>query len=764
MTSVVGKAFFCVLSALYPILIFCGLLIWDFSPRKMSLLPLFLAALYGISFGKKGRKSSRELFIVALLLLCGGLAFVLDNATVFKFYPVFVNVGFLCLFAASLFGGSSFAFRLATLSDKRILLFSDRFYVERYCRRVTLVWCAFFVLNASISLCTILWGSTKTWSLYNGAVAYVLMGILFAVEFIVRKWKLGMWHVYVPFSQLKEDSRPEDSVVCFEGDGLSGNFKTWANFKEDVSKLRMAIESRRYTAWIVSVEDIYYFLVAVFALFQSGKKILFTANRAPEYIREIRRENVGFLNDTGSENAEQIPEILKNALPEKPWQPFDISKTETAFYTSGTTGVPKEISKKGTFLENESNALAARFEKELVYRNVYTTVNHHHIFGMAFGIFLPISAGLPIRRRRFEFPEELDRIVKEPAFIISSPAFLKRLVASGKQKLPFRKKPFWLSAGGVLPGEVASRVAAISGAEVQEIYGCTEAGAIATRRFGESKFWKPIFPNEVSLAENGCLKIRSNYTDANGFVTGDLGKMEKNGCFSLLGRADSIVKIEEKRISLPEVENRLRESGFVRDARVVPMSGKRQFLAAAIVLNESGMDKFQGVPKKEVNAFFGEHLSKFLESTVLPKKWRYLEELPQDAMGKVKTRDVQSLFEIPENPNFKILRYQRNGNEFFVKFKIPESSDYFDGHFPDFKLLPAVVQMDLVLRFFRGFLKMQTDLIRFPRIKFSSPIFPNMPVTVHEVYSPETGKVTFRIEAEDGKLCASGSILLKKDF
>ncbi|MDD4916151.1 MAG: hypothetical protein PHW13_14090, partial [Methylococcales bacterium] len=55
-----------------------------------------------------------------------------------------------------------------------------------YTRRVTQIWCAFFVVNGGIALATALWSSIELWSLYNGLIAYVLMGILFVGEYLVR--------------------------------------------------------------------------------------------------------------------------------------------------------------------------------------------------------------------------------------------------------------------------------------------------------------------------------------------------------------------------------------------------------------------------------------------------------------------------------------------------------------------------------------------------------------------------------------------------
>ena len=654
------------------------------------------------------------------------------------------------------------AFRFATASSGRLLRTADRAPVERYCFFVTFAWCFFFILNGTVSLCTVLFADEKVWALYNGLLSYVLIGAFFIVEFLIRRKRQRSLAAWILFSRLEENSRPDDAVICFDGMGISENAKTWRDFKTDVSRLRTAIEKETFSEWILNADDVYYFLVAVFALFQSKRKILFSANRAPEYIREIRGPQTGFLNDGDAKGSLQIQKLIESSAAEKPWESLDLLTVRASLFTSGTTGLPKEIAKMGTQLETEALAISRRFAENFSGRNVYMTVNHHHIYGMAFGIFLAFSAGLPICRRRLEFPEEVERLEKEPAAIIASPAFLKRFVQTVQKPLHFKTRPFWLSAGGPLPSSVALDVQKISGAPVQEIYGCTEAGAVATRKNGEG-LWTPLGDNRVSPAENGCLKINSSYADEKGFVTGDVGKIESDGRFLLEGRADSIVKIEEKRISLPEVEKRLLESGLVRDARVVPMKGKREFLAAAIVLNDAGKAKFSDVPKKEINAHFREHLSGFLENTVLPKKWRYLEELPQDAMGKIKMREIQKLFEIPESPHFRILAYRAEENGFSAKIVIPETSDYFDGHFPGFKLLPAVVQIDLLLRLFRAFCGKPSTLERMHRIKFSSPVRPNVPVNVAGTYFPETGKLHFRFGADSGEVFSSGSVSLKRE-
>ena len=107
-----------------------------------------------------------------------------------------------------------------------------------------------------------------------------------------------------------------------------------------------------------------------------------------------------------------------------------------------------------------------------------------------------------------------------------------------------------------------------------------------------------------------------------------------------------IVKIEEKRISMTEVENRLLESGLVKDVKVIALSNDvRQYLAAAVVLNDEGKNKFQGTEKYLVNRYFHDWLMKSFENVVLPKKWRFVDELPVDVQGKKHKTEIAAMFE-----------------------------------------------------------------------------------------------------------------------
>jgi uncharacterized membrane protein len=98
-----------------------------------------------------------------------------------RFYPAIANAAMLLLFAWSLLSPPSLIERIARIQHPNLPLEG-----MIYTRRVTQIWCGFFIVNGSLALITTLWGSLEIWSLYNGFIAYLLMGLLFAGEYLVR--------------------------------------------------------------------------------------------------------------------------------------------------------------------------------------------------------------------------------------------------------------------------------------------------------------------------------------------------------------------------------------------------------------------------------------------------------------------------------------------------------------------------------------------------------------------------------------------------
>jgi len=164
-----------VLTAAYPLLVYLGL--GRFEPRWMALLLAALAVARAL-----GSRDRFWWWAAAAALLLALLSMVANTALPLKLYPVLVNSLLLLVFAASLFHPPTAIERLARLREPNL----DARGV-RYTARVTQVWCGFFALNGSIALATCLWASDAQWALYNGLIAYVLMGLLMGAEWLVRQ-------------------------------------------------------------------------------------------------------------------------------------------------------------------------------------------------------------------------------------------------------------------------------------------------------------------------------------------------------------------------------------------------------------------------------------------------------------------------------------------------------------------------------------------------------------------------------------------------
>lgn len=113
-----------------------------------------------------------------------------QNGQALRYYPVAMNLAMLILFAGSLRFPPSIVERLARLTEPELPEAA-----VAYTRTVTQVWCLFFVLNGSLALVTAVWASDALWALYNGLIAYLLMGVLGAAEWCVRQ-RVRARHAY----------------------------------------------------------------------------------------------------------------------------------------------------------------------------------------------------------------------------------------------------------------------------------------------------------------------------------------------------------------------------------------------------------------------------------------------------------------------------------------------------------------------------------------------------------------------------------------
>lgn len=164
--------------------------------------PLLIYLLLNRHGGYGVRALALPLAVIAVLRVVlerdwwwGGALAVLAAVTAFtgyslpaKLYPVAVNLGFLAVFGQSLRKPPSFVERIARLAEPDLPPQG-----VLYTRQVTQAWCVFFAANAAVAGWLAVAGSTQAWALYTGGIAYVLAGVLFAAEFLLRQRVRRQW-------------------------------------------------------------------------------------------------------------------------------------------------------------------------------------------------------------------------------------------------------------------------------------------------------------------------------------------------------------------------------------------------------------------------------------------------------------------------------------------------------------------------------------------------------------------------------------------
>ena len=168
--------------ALYPALIFAGLQFFD--PRTVGACVLVaLVVRYRRQAAKLVAGFSAGQFLALGLPPLLGLAVIATNSELLlRLYPASISASMLILFGATLIQPPSMVERFARLEHPEL---SPEH--SRYTRRVTEIWCVFFVANGAIAAYTAAFASREVWALYNGLIAYVLMGTLFMGERLFRR-------------------------------------------------------------------------------------------------------------------------------------------------------------------------------------------------------------------------------------------------------------------------------------------------------------------------------------------------------------------------------------------------------------------------------------------------------------------------------------------------------------------------------------------------------------------------------------------------
>ncbi|QBL10697.1 acyl-CoA synthetase [Rheinheimera sp. D18] len=324
------------------------------------------------------------------------------------------------------------------------------------------------------------------------------------------------------------------------------------------------------------------------------------------------------------------------------------NNTKVSFFTSGSTGQPKLVTKQLTQLLLEVQTLQAQFAIGFNQSTLFAaTVSYQHIYGLLFRMLWPLCFGHLQYRQQLSYLEQWQDLLQSYQLVfIASPAHLARfddiaiLAPVAKQCLRI------FSSGGPLADDIPARYIGALGQAPTEVFGSTETGGIAFRqRSSADTPWQAFSGISISQNQQLALQVNSPYLDGVGtFTTADQVQLLTADTFHLLGRLDRIVKIEEKRLSLPEVEHHCLTCPLVAEVAAAVLQQAKAQLALAVVLTEAGEHLLQQQGKLAVNQYLKQHLLQRFERVMLPKKFRYVSALPYNQQGKLPLMQLEALF------------------------------------------------------------------------------------------------------------------------
>ena len=402
--------------------------------------------------------------------------------------------------------------------------------------------------------------------------------------------------------------------------------------------------------WALCFDDSLLFTQALLACALGGYQAILPGHQRLAGLQALQAQFDGLLTDGELPGAAlavpqlRLPLLVADDEREADGAALPPERLDLTLFSSGSTGEPKAIPKAWPQLEAELRVQMALWGERLVDTRVLASVSHQHIYGLLFRILLPLALGRPFDRRSIDYPEQL-ALQTAPWALIASPAFLSRLDPA----IPAAGCRLIVSSGGPLQPGDAQQAKLLLGQLPVEIFGSSETGGIGWRQRHQVQTpWTTLPGVEVRVGPDQCLLLRSPFLPTAEWLDCADRILMTGAGFELLGRQDRVIKLEEKRISLDEVEARLQALVEVESAAVLPLlQGQRQILGAVLVLSEAGAARWAELGPGRFLLALRQQLRPWLEPVALPRSVRRVEQMPVNAQGKRPWPQLKELFDEP---------------------------------------------------------------------------------------------------------------------
>lgn len=528
-----------------------------------------------------------------------------------------------------------------------------------------------------------------------------------------------------------------------------------AQWRLQALRLAAGLQRRGVQRMALHLEDAADLATALFGAWRAGVEVLLPADLQPATRERWHNQVDLWLSDQPGDTS--LASLLDEALAPAD---LDLDTCRISLCTSGSSGEPKRIDKHLRLLANEVSALEQLWGKDLGDAWVIGSVATQHIYGLLFRVLWPLCAGRGFERRQLPFPEDLQRASRTHAAFawVASPALLKRMGDNldWPALSPVRRV---FSSGGELPGAAAASLHQRLGQWPTEILGSSETGGIAWRQ-GPAP-WQPFADVQLSQDEHGALRIASPYLPIGHTEQGaDAVEFDSDGRFRLLGRLDRIVKLEEKRISLPMLEQALCSHPWVAEARLGVLEEGRAYLGALVALSPLGVHALRSQGRRALLEDLRRHLAAHCEALALPRRWRLLRQLPFNAQGKLPNASLLALLQAPRSMAPELLGQAMEGEALQLRLAVPPDLACFTGHFPTSPVLPGVVQVDWAIALAKAHLQLPPRFVGMEVLKFQQLVRPGDELLLTLRFDAGRSKLYFTYTCA-GQPCSSGRVILE---
>ncbi len=503
--------------------------------------------------------------------------------------------------------------------------------------------------------------------------------------------------------------------------------------------------------------DRYRFAVGLGAAMTCGHTSLLPPNHTPDMIERLRGlfDGAYCLADSEAEAAQvDLPTVLNlaehAALAPDPVVPSiraDLIAAEVL--TSGSTGVPVPHPKSWALLVENARAEAARLAEsmgraDLAGVTLVATVPAQHMYGFESTVLVALLGGAAFDSDRPFYPADIAAALARlprPRLLVTTPFHLKMLLES---KVALPPIDLTVCATAPLAPQLAARAEAALAAPLLEIYGCTEAGQVATRRTTAGAEWRTF--GELRLDGNGeHTTVRGGYVPRPTLLADVLDVIDERH-FRLLGRSNDLVNIAGKRSSLGHLNYHLNAIPGVTDGAFwMPpeRAGDPEIVRLVAFVVAPGVS----------DATILAALRLRVDAAFLPRRIVHLATLPRDPSGKLPAERLAAI---------AAQSAARRSRRAPIELRIAAHHPAFPGHFPGRPLLPGVALLAEVLEAVLADPALAAAVGPAPRLaaaKFLAPVAPGATLSLRF----ETTPAALRFEISNGeRRTASGHFELAR--